>query len=181
MSLLFGADLLSFSGAELQKSAKIANSDRRPRRNSSTQYSRQLTSSLSSCRNTYSLFYWSTASMFRSKNYPGVSTTAGQGRASLTEISIWGSFCRFESISRFAINCATVRDGDDRRERSGRLSGSMIDWFRRRTAFSRDAASYRVNPPIPAGSGHAMNGCSESISDRPVIRQLARGIADPTG
>jgi hypothetical protein len=25
------------------------------------------------------------------------------------------------------------------------------------------------NPPISAGSGHAMNGCSESISEKPVI------------
>src|SRR5580704_13945259 len=92
---------------------------------------------------------------------------------------IWGSFCRVQSISRFAINCATVKDGGDRRERSSRLPGSMIDWFRRGPPFSIDATSYRVNPPIPAGSGHAMNGCSESISDKPVLRPIAEDI-DPS-
>jgi hypothetical protein len=56
----------------------------------------------------------------------------------------------------------------------------MIDWFRRRPPFSIDAASYHVNPPISAGAGHAMNGCSESISDKPVYRPLAEDI-DPSG
>jgi hypothetical protein len=55
----------------------------------------------------------------------------------------------------------------------------MIDWFRRGPPFSIDATSYRVNPPIPAGSGHAMNGCSESISDKPVLRPIAEDI-DPS-
>jgi hypothetical protein len=49
--------------------------------------------------------------MLRPKNYPGVSTTTGQGRPSLTVgMPIRRSFCRIQSISRFAINYATVRD-----------------------------------------------------------------------
>jgi hypothetical protein len=78
-----------------------------PSPESSTQSAREFRSSWPSCRDTYS----STASMFRPKNCTSVSTTTGYGRTSLTRIPICGSFCRIQSISRFTINCATVRDG----------------------------------------------------------------------
>jgi len=82
MSLLFGAHLLSFSGAELHKSAKSANFDWRPVRN--LLLLNILGDSSPSCRNTYS----STASMYRAKNYTGTSTTTGSC-ARILDVSRW--------------------------------------------------------------------------------------------
>jgi hypothetical protein len=78
--------------------------------------------------------------------------------------------CLNDNGPRRLCSCIPSSISSDRsRPRSLQIFGSMIDWFRRRPPFSIDAASYHVNPPISTGSGHAMNGCSESISDKPVV------------
>jgi hypothetical protein len=81
-----------------------------------------------------------------------------------------GGCCIAHDFSRNPRSSASTFCRDRCRSRQSRLLWQLIDWFRRRLPFSIDAASYHVNPPISAGSGHAMNGCSGSISDKPVVR-----------